>query len=107
MPKFDIRLDWSGSRDIPTQPANLVVVQAIQSEFVLTFGYAPPPVEAAAGDDAAAAAYFNNNAVKVQQITQLTLPAHAAENLLKGLQNIIRAQKSEAAAGDKGQQGAS
>ena len=97
MDEVTIQLDWSGARDVVAQPANMVLVQGLRGEFILSFGHAPPPIAMATLDEAETIEFVKNNAIKVQQITRVTLHPHIAKVLVQNLGNLLRAEDGEAA----------
>ena len=97
MDEVTIQLDWSDARNVVAQPANMVLVQGIRGECVLSFGHAPPPIAMAELDEAETMEFVKNNAIKVQQITRVTLPPHTAKVLVQNLGNLLRAHEGEAA----------
>ena len=101
MAEVRIQLDWSAGTDTPARPANLVLVQSLRDEYVLTFGHAPPPIEGAMHEDAMDD-YLEKNPVKVQQITRLTLPTFTASILVEALGQLLRAREEDGA-GSSGQ----
>lgn len=41
---YQLPLEWDGLEDFPIQFTNQMLVQHVNNEFVLTFGYMTPPV---------------------------------------------------------------
>ena len=85
MEDVTVRLDWSAADDVPVQPANLVIVQTVGTEIVLSFGHAPPPIAMGMVNDQVAE-YLKEHRVPVQQVARFTLPVPIATLLMKFLQ---------------------
>ena len=71
---------------VPAQPANLVLMQGMGTEVILSFGHAPPPVAMATMEEDQQAEYLKGRHVKVQQIVRFTMPVHVARLLMNILQ---------------------
>jgi hypothetical protein len=41
-----MQVDWSAVDQVPMQPANVIMVQQGQHEFIITFGAVAPPISA-------------------------------------------------------------
>ena len=85
-----IRLDWSAVHAVSAQPANVVLVQGVGEELILSFGHAAPPIALATMTGEQTTEYLKDHPVPVQQATRLTLPIGTARTLMKGLQEILK-----------------
>ena len=90
-----VSLDWTGARAVPAQPANVVLVQGVGDELILSFGHAPPPVAIATMNKKQMATYLKDHAIEVQQIARFTLPVIAASALMRGIQEILESRGSD------------
>ena len=90
------RLDWSEGRDVHAQPANVVLVQSLGEEIILSLGHAPPPIATAtlSGDDLVK--FFEETTVPVQGITRFTLPVSTSRVLAKGLEQVLKNRQPDA-----------
>lgn len=92
-----VQLDWTGAREVVAQPANVVLVQGLRDEIVVSFGHAPPPVAMATLDEKETVEFIRNNAIKVQQITRISLSLNAARVLMRGLGGVLAVEEDESA----------
>lgn len=83
------RLDWSAARTVSTQPANMVLVQGVGEELILSFGHAVPPIALAGMTTEQMNEHLKDHPVAVQQISRFTLPIGTARTLLKGLREAV------------------
>ena len=95
--EITVRLDWSQGKDVHARPVNVVLVQGIGEEVVVSLGHAPPPVETASlnGDDLTK--YFKKAPMSVQQIARFTLAAGMAGTLAKRLEEVLQNRPAAAA----------
>ena len=107
MDEVTVQLDWTDARDVVAQPANVVLVQGLRGEVVLSLGHAPPPIAMAALDEEGVREFVKNNPVKVQQIARITLPVHVAAGLAQTIADLLSAPEEEAASGASGEDGGS
>lgn len=89
-----VRLDWTGAREVPARPVNVVLVQGVGDELILSFGHAPPPIAVAPMTDDQQAEYLKKHAVEVQQIGRFTLPVNVARTLMRSLQELLESRDS-------------
>ena len=82
-----MKMDWDSIASADARPANVVLVQEMEGDFLVTFGYAPPPVALLSLDDKESQEYLDENAIKVMQITRILLKGHAAAVLVGTLEN--------------------
>lgn len=95
-----LSLDWTRGRDVVAVPANVVLVQRLRDEVVLSFGHALPPIEVAEMSGEEMSRYFETNKkVPVQRIVRLALTSDAAALLANNLRAIGFSPLEEAAGG--------
>lgn len=82
-----MKLDWDDIASVDARPANVVLVQEMEGDFLVSFGYAPPPVALLSLDEKKGQEYLDENGVKVTQITRILLKGHAAAVLVGTLEN--------------------
>ena len=95
-----IRLDWSEGHTASAQPVNVLLVQSLGEEVILSLGHAPPPLAVVGMNDKQVAEYLKGHGVAVQRISRFTLPIGTARTLLKGLQDVIPTKTSPTAGAD-------
>lgn len=87
MADVEAPLDWSDVAGSPVQPANVILVQGSEDEVFLTFGYAAPSIAMAVGDG-------ERVAVKIQQVSRVSLPLRVAKVLARRLQAGVIAHET-------------
>ena len=80
-------LVWDGVDSVDARPANVVLVQEMEGDFLVSFGYAPPPVALMPLDEQESQKYLDKHGVKVNQLTRILLKKHAAAILVGTLEN--------------------
>ena len=81
-----VRLDWSAADDAPIQQANVVQVQFMGADMVLTLGVVVPPIAMAGMTPEQIAEYLNENSVPVKQAVKILLSKEATGVLARHLQ---------------------
>ena len=85
MEDVTVQLDWSAADAVPVLPANLVLVQTVGAEVILSFGHAPPPIAMASIANEQLGEYLREHRVPVQHVARFTLPVPIATVLMKFL----------------------
>ena len=91
-----IQLDWSDADAVPAQAANLVMMQGMGTEVILSFGHAAPPIAMATMAEDQQGEYLKEHPVKVQQVARFTLPVHVARVLMNVLQANLGPREADA-----------
>ena len=81
-----IRLDWSAADDVPAQHANVVQVQFLGTDMLLTLGVVLPTIAMAGMTPEQTAEYLRENRLPVRQITKAVLSQEATRVLASHLQ---------------------
>ena len=76
-------LDWSAADDAPVQQANVVQVQFMGDDMLLTLGVVVPPIAMAGMTPGQMAEYLDEHTVPVKQIVK-TLISQEATRVLAG-----------------------
>ena len=88
--QVQIRLDWGDADKIPAQMANVVLIQGLGADLILTLGHALPTVSMATMSTEQLNEHLKRHPVPVQRTSRFVLPEHAARLLLSSLQGHIR-----------------
>ena len=72
-----IRLDWSAADDVPVQRVNVVKVQFMGTDMLLTLGIVLPPVAMSDMNTKQTEKYLRENSVPIKQITRALLSREA------------------------------
>ena len=91
-----IELDWSDGDVVPAQPANLVQVQGLGTEVILSFGHVAPPIAMSTMEEDQRDEYLKGHRQKVQQIARFTLSEHVARLLMSILQANLGPREADA-----------
>ena len=92
--EFTLTLNWEDSE--PVTPANVVLMQGVGDEVILSFGHATPPAVTAAMTEEEKITYFNDHTVKVAHINRVVVSVIVAKRLLELLQlNLGNAEEEE------------
>ncbi len=87
--EMTVRLDWSGEREVPARPSNVVLVQGAGEELFLSFGHIAPPIAVAQMDEEQTAEYLGEHPVAVQHVARFALSTGVARRLMNGLQEAL------------------
>ena len=81
-----VRLDWSAADDVPAQRGNVVQIQFMGTEMLLTLGMVLPPIALAGMTPEQTAKYLSEHSLPVRQITKVLLSQEATTVLAGHLQ---------------------
>ena len=84
--KPSVRLDWSDADNVPVQQANVVQVQFMGTEMLLTLGMALPPIAMAGMTPEQTDKYLREHSIPIRQITKVLLSQEAMKVLAGYLQ---------------------
>ena len=85
-PMMTIRLDWSAADGVPAQHANVVQVQFMGTDMLLTLGVVLPTIAMVGMTPEQTAEYLRENRLPVRQITKAVLSQEATRVLASHLQ---------------------
>ncbi|MCY3544015.1 MAG: hypothetical protein OXH22_08235 [Chloroflexi bacterium] len=84
---YQLALEWVGIEDVPIQFSNQMLVQHVNNEFVLTFGYMTPPVFLNPTNEEEIASIED---VPIKPIARLGMTPDRMLELIKALQENYR-----------------
>ena len=88
--QVEIRLNWGEDADsVPAHPANVVLVQSMGTDLILTIGHATPPIAMASMTPEQVTEHLRSHAVPIRPVTRLVMPESTARVLVRALQSNL------------------
>ena len=83
MANLKAKIKWGASE--PIRPANVVLVQGIEDEVILSFGCVAPHIAMAVMNEEQAEEFAKEHSLAVEHATRFILPARVATILMENL----------------------
>ena len=89
MANLKAKIKWGASE--PIRPANVVLVQGIEDEVILSFGCVAPHIAMAVMNEEQAEEFAKEHSLAIEHGTRFILPARVATILMKSLKENLDA----------------